>query len=598
MSILGALFVPPGRTPAERQQRELAAALAGPAAAPAAQHASADGRAALFCAPRPRVEEGPAPRPHVDQATGAVVVFDGVLHNEHELRAELRARGRDVGTGSAPELALQLWLDGGAGGLRRMRGPWALILHDPQRGELVAGRGPFGLRPLYGMIRDGHLLLAGRLRTLAALSDDLRPDPAAEAAFLVWGAVPEPRTPLEGVFALRPGRLRRWQTDLAGREEVVLDVPTLVAEASRVRVDVPVGDARAAVREALHETLRAHVQDIEPAVLVGGGRDAAALLALIAEIGLRPPTAVTVGLRSFAGGPDDPVAFASAAAAAAGARHVVNWCDTDELAAAESAIIAALDQPVAHGLMLGFAARAARDAGMPVIFAAIGGDELFGATAPFEALPRRRRWTRLPSRVPGLPRLWQQVADRLTDARTAALLHYGGSEAALWMLHQALHLPSELPAWMGEEAAMRALLTAHPLDEATGVLAADPQGEWSRIAALELGLGLRLRALRSAADVAAAHGVEVRLPLVDALLWTRVLPIMAAYAPARKRWLLEAPRTPVPPTPAEADPAGTLRRAVIAAWDPGEAPEQQVRVLARRVWRDWWASLAAERKVR
>lgn len=449
------------------------------------------------------------------------------------------------------------------------------------------------------MRRDGELILAGRLRALAALIGDPRPDPAAEAAFLVWGAVPEPRTPIEGVFALRPGRVRRWTRPDDSREEIVLDVPTLVAEASRVKVDVPVGDARAAVREALHETLRAHMQDIEPAVLVGGGRDAAALLALVAETGPRTPTAVTVGLRDQAGGAADPVAAASAVAAAVGARHVVDWCDAEELAEAEAAIVASLDQPAAHGLMLGFAARAAREAGMPVILAAIGGDELFGATPAFEILPRWRRWTRIPARVPGLPKLWQKLADRLpdrlADAKRAGMLRLGGSEPALWMLLQALHLPWELGAWMGEEAAVRALLAAHPLDEATAAPAAGPAGEWSRIAALELGLGLRLRALRSAADVAAAHGVEVRLPLVDAVLWTRVLPIMAAYAPARKRWLLEAPRTPVPTAPPEADPAGTLRRAVIAAWEPEEATENQVRVLARRVWRDWWRSLAAER---
>ncbi len=599
MTTLGAIVAANGHFVEERLQA-LAAALGRPGSPPPELCRSADGRAAFAVRARPHLAEDHGPFA-ADQGAGITLAFDGVLHNGHELRSELRARGIDTGSGRPAELALGLWRSEGPAGLRRLRGPWAVALYEAATGRLVAGRGPFGLRPLFGMRQGEHLLLASRLRALCALHHDLRPDPVAEAAFLVWGAVPEPRTPVDGIFALRPGRLRRWGPALAELpEEVVLDVPTLVAECSRERVDVPVGDARAAVRNALHETLRAHMQDGDPAVLVGGGGDAAALFALAGETGSRQPTAVTVGLRERAGAPGDPVAVASAAAAAAGARHVIDWRDESELAAAEAAIVAALDQPAAHGLMLGFAARAAREAGLPVVMAAIGGDELFGATPAFDALPRWRRWTRLPSRLPVLPRLWQQAMERLPprlqSSQLAGMLRLGASEAALWTLHEALHQPWELGAWVGEEAAMRGLLTAHPLDEAAAMLAAEPAGEWSRIAALELGLGLRLRSLRSAADLGAAHGVEVRLPLVDATLWRRVLPIMAAYAPARKRWLLEAPRTPVAaPAGSGPDPAATLAATLAANWAPNEAPADRPRAIARRVWRLWWDSLSDDR---
>jgi hypothetical protein len=90
--------------------------------------------------------------------------------------------------------------------------------------------------------------------------------------------------------------------------------------------------------------------------------------------------------------------------------------------------------------------------------------------------------------------------------------------------------------------------------------------------------------------------VEVRLPLVDATLWRRVLPVMAAYAPARKRWLLEAPRRPVAaPAAAGPDPAATLAAALAASWAPNEAPADRPRAIARRVWRLWWDSLSDDR---
>ncbi len=81
------------------------------------------------------------------EAGGAALMANGEIYNYIELRAELA--GAVFSTGSDCELPLHLYRRFGLDFTARLRGMYAIALHDPAAGRLVLARDPFGIKPLY-----------------------------------------------------------------------------------------------------------------------------------------------------------------------------------------------------------------------------------------------------------------------------------------------------------------------------------------------------------------------------------------------------------------------------------------------------------------
>jgi asparagine synthase (glutamine-hydrolysing) len=110
-------------------------------------------------------------------------------------------------------------------------------------------------------------------------------------------------------------------------------------------------------------------------------------------------------------------------------------------------------------------------------------------------------------------------------------------------------MPWELPALMGEEAARTGLEGLRPLELIGTAMTPDPGTAFSRVAALEAGLYMRNQLLRDADWAGMAHGIEIRVPLVDTELLRRVVPLLLATPDPRamgKQALALAPRRPLP----------------------------------------------------
>ena len=83
------------------------------------------------------------------------LVYNGELYNYKELRAELTTRGVRFATRSDTKVVLEAWRSWGPEALHRFRGMFAFALLDERTGELVLARDPFGIKPLYYLIRGG-----------------------------------------------------------------------------------------------------------------------------------------------------------------------------------------------------------------------------------------------------------------------------------------------------------------------------------------------------------------------------------------------------------------------------------------------------------
>lgn len=94
------------------------------------------------------------------------VSFNGEIYNYRALRAELEAMGVPFKTSSDTEVlanALRVW---GHHALAKLSGMYAFVAFEPATGQFLAGRDPFGIKPLYVMQSGSGFLFCSEIRPL------------------------------------------------------------------------------------------------------------------------------------------------------------------------------------------------------------------------------------------------------------------------------------------------------------------------------------------------------------------------------------------------------------------------------------------------
>lgn len=484
-----------------------------------------------------------ANQPMVDPTRQLCIVFNGEIYNHAQLRAELSA-DYAFQTQSDTEVILAAYAADPQGFVTRLRGMFAFVLWDGARGELVAGRDPYGIKPLY-LADDGRTLrLASQVKALLAGGGVASViDPEAAYGYLCWGSVPGPRTMHRAIRSLPPGHLLRVTREGQVRQSCFAEVGQVFLEAPAT---MPT-DPQAAIADALEDTTTHHlVADVPVGVFLSAGIDSTLLATLFAEHAKTPPVAVTLGFREFAGTERDETRLAAEVARELGLDHHVYWLDRDEFLADLDAALSAMDQPSIDGINTYFVSKAARAAGLKTVLSGLGGDELFGGYPSFADLPRWQALRRRLPTIPGVPALAKTAIEaarrapalrRRIPAKLAGVLEVGASVGELYALRRGLFLPREA------RAIAHALLGRGPSDAAAPMglqawqPAPDADADYRNIAALESTLYMRNQLLRDSDWASMAHSLELRVPLVDYTLLQRLLPVLAGLPAVHKGYL-------------------------------------------------------------
>src|SRR5207342_2731497 len=161
------------------------------------------------------------------------LIYNGELYNYRALRTELTARGVRFATSSDTEVVLEAWRCWGAQALRRFRGMFAFALLDAETGDLILARDPLGIKPLYYLPRDGGVVFASELKALvAAIGPELRIEPGALVASMLYYWLPEQRCAIDGVQKLPGGSWARFRPDGASSVHHYWRIADVAAEAA------------------------------------------------------------------------------------------------------------------------------------------------------------------------------------------------------------------------------------------------------------------------------------------------------------------------------------------------------------------------------
>ncbi len=313
---------------------------------------------------------------------GAALMANGEIYNYIELRAELG----DVAfsTGSDCEPPLHLYRRHGLDFTERLRGMYAIALHDPAAGRLVLARDPFGIKPLYYAETAAGFAFASEPQALIAggiLPAQLVRQVRNELLQLQFTTGRE--TIFSGIQRVLPG-----ETVVVTRGRVV---ERRRREALPAAAPVPLDETRA-LREfdrVFADSVLMHQRsDVPYGMFLSGGIDSSAVLAMMARLNERPVQAFTVGFTT--GNVADEREQARAVARSLGAEHVeVEFREADFWRLLPE-IARAMDDPAADYAVLPTykLAAAAHAAGLKVILSGEGGDELFAGYGRYRSVMR------------------------------------------------------------------------------------------------------------------------------------------------------------------------------------------------------------------
>ncbi len=459
------------------------------------------------------------------------IVFNGEIYNFKALRGELEAKGEQFESHSDTEVVLRMFQRDGPEFVRELAGMFAVAIWDAAEQSCFLARDPLGVKPLYYTDRNGALIFASEVNAL--IRSGLVPlslSPEAVSGYLLFGAVQEPLTLVEGVRALSPGHYlvwRRGQTTLRKYWDIRFSDGGIPAEESPPRV-----------RQALEESVARHlVSDVPVGIFLSGGIDSTAMVALSSA---RQSTQLKTFCISFADQSINEGKVAARTARHFGTDHVDWELDSATAKSLLAKFLAVSDQPSIDGFNTFCVAKLAHEQGLKVVLSGLGGDELFGGYQSFQTVPKLVRASR------ALTPIWplKMGAGRLLQAlhvspRTARLGHFLRdaplTASAYWAM-RGIFTPAEVSAllpYYGCEELGRPI-------QAGFHVPSQPTIE-DEVSYVEIGRYIRNQLLRDSDVMSMAWSLELRVPFVDSRLVEAIESIPAAVRLARgKKLVLDA----------------------------------------------------------
>jgi len=473
-------------------------------------------------------------QPMQDAETGNWIVYNGEIYNFRELRARLDGEGARFVSQSDTEVLLKAYGRWGERCLGELRGMFAFAIWDAKRSRLLLGRDPMGIKPLYYCTVGQYFLFASELRTL--LGTGLVPrrlDRAGLINYLNFGSAYDPITLVQGINVLQAGHYLTWENGNV-KDATYWDLVPHGRPGTASSYLIGNETARKDLEDEVHATLdqavsMQMVSDVPVGLFLSGGIDSSSVAGILSRAGVRVNTFSLV----FREADYSEGEYSRAVAQAFGTDHQEIMVSQRDVLDAIPYALKAMDQPTIDGLNTYLIARQTRAAGIKVALSGLGGDELFAGYSTFRDVPRMERFARFWRHWPSilrrpLARIFAALTPGTDQNRKLAEL-VGSRDGAIhpYFLARALFTAEQrnsLLAGVDGEAFSRARV---PLQESlsnTRVL-----DQINRVSYLESRCYMLNTLLRDSDVMSMAHGLELRVPLLDHVLADKLLAMPGSW---------------------------------------------------------------------
>jgi asparagine synthase (glutamine-hydrolysing) len=337
-------------------------------------------------------------QPMWDATRSVCIVYNGEVYNYRELRRELERDRFEFLNNTDTEVILNLYRRDGVDALSKLNGIFAFALWDARSRSLLLARDGLGVKPLYYAQTADGLLFASELKAVLqspSVSRALDIDAVRQYTRFLW--CPAPQTILQNVRKLLPGHAA-WVVDgKMTKSWQYYDLP-FDQEPHSFSDDGAISATRAVIARAVERQM---VADVPVGAFLSGGLDSSAVVAFARRHEQAEPLrcftiAFSEGKTATEGVADD-LPYARTAARHLGVQLdevTVGPATMDDLAA----MVYQLDEPQADlaPLNVGVIAKAARQAGIKVLLSGAGGDDIFSGYRRHQSLQLEPAWSWLP----------------------------------------------------------------------------------------------------------------------------------------------------------------------------------------------------------
>ena len=434
------------------------------------------------------------------------------IYNYSELKDELENK-YEFRSKSDTEVLLRSYELWGIDCLKKIRGMFAFAIWDGTNNKLILARDRIGIKPLYYFSKNNILIFSSELRAiLASKIDKPSINPTGLFQYLSYGRVGSFESILDSIMELPAGHFLVADKHGIKIQKYWDPIPENKLEQSTTKIVQRIGSC-------LDEVARQHlVSDVPVGAFLSGGIDSSAVVSMITA---NTPTPIQTISVTFQDKDYDESKYSSLFANRLGTNHHELLLSERDLIENLPPALASMDQPTVDGINTYMISQAAKNMGLKVALSGLGGDELFAGYNSFSLVPRLNKIKKVLNSLPtGLRKQLSNLASMLMPPsdKSTKLNHliknqYNG--AHVYFLFRALFCEQELgrlfsdPLILKKEITKNLHSTQELIESHSGLSPVD------LISYLEMTHYMATTLLRDTDMMSMAHGLEIRVPLLD-----------------------------------------------------------------------------------
>ena len=434
------------------------------------------------------------------------------IYNYRELKDDLEHE-YNFRSKSDTEVLLRSYEVWGIDCLKKIRGMFAFAIWDDTKNKLILARDRIGIKPLYYFSKNNIFVFSSELRAILASKID-KPgiNPTGIFQYLSYGRMGSIDSILDSIMELPAGhflvadkhgiKIQKYWDPF--NENKLEQSPTKIVQR---------------IGSCLDEVARQHlVSDVPIGAFLSGGIDSSAVVSMISA---NTPTPIRTISVTFEDKDYDESKYSSLFANHLGTNHNELLLSERDLIENLSPALASMDQPTVDGINTYMVSQAAKNMGLKVALSGLGGDELFAGYNSFSLIPRLNKIKIILNSLPsGLRKQLSNLASNLmppSDKRTKLnhLIKGQYNGAHVYYLFRSLFCEQELGSLFSDPLILKKEITKN-LNRTQELI--DSHSRLSPVdlvSYLEMTHYMATTLLRDTDMMSMAHGLEIRVPLLD-----------------------------------------------------------------------------------
>lgn len=427
-----------------------------------------------------------------------IITYNGELYNYIKLKEELKKAGCKFKNTSDTEVILAAFATWGTAAFQKFNGMFAFALLDNVTNDLFLVRDAVGIKPLYLALTEQGLAFASEVKAFKPIAYLQTAHPHWPVYLMAYGHLPEPITTLKDVRPLKKGHFFQYNILSGSYKEKEFKQHHYLEKIENRQ------DAVSLITETLTNAVKRHlIADAPVGVFLSGGLDSSILAHLANKM---HPSLNTISL-FFNEHDYSEKKYQDMVQQGLKGNQYQQLLREESFHKHLPEIIQSMDLPGCDGINTWFISKYAKECGLKAVLSGLGADELYGGYPSFD----RIQATLLAQQLPNTILKGGSKYGKLKQLRRLCYLSIAGP-VGVYLFLRGQFIPQEIATYLDtSEDEIWKILETEPQLPLIENLTAKNQASW-----IETNMYMQNQLLRDADVMSMAHGIEIRVPFLDA----------------------------------------------------------------------------------